>query len=587
MNILKDWLLLLKRDFGKYNLSIFQKDLLASLTVTAVALPLALAFGVASGASAAAGLVTAVLAGVLIGVLSGAPYQVSGPTGAMSAVLIVLAAKYGLPGVWVAGVMAGIMLVIAGIFKLGKIVALIPSPVISGFTSGIAVIIAFGQIDNALGIKSPASETIVDKLEYYFTHDINYNIYSIILTIAVIVIMFIWPTFKKFKKIPGSLIAILITTLIVVLADLNIPTIGNIPRSILLDDRLELFNIPWKDITHLIVPAMSIAALGAIESLLCGAVAGNMTGVRLFNSVELVAQGIGNIIIPFFGGVPATAAIARTGVNIKSGGVTRVVSILHGIFLMLIALLLAPFIGRVPMAALAGVLIVTSWRMNEWKSIRFFFSSRLKHAIVAFLITFAATVLLDLTQAILIGFGISTIIFMSQISTLEISRKPVAVDHLKSMGHKVVSPEQQISVYYLTGPLFFAAARRLVEEVEANDKAGNILVLSVRGVPLIDATGIEVLQELLHRQREGGGEILISGLQRRAEKVLRRSGFTELIGEDSIFWSADQAILSLIGAGVAPVVKHEDESTDTFDDTLTVIPYNDNTDSEGCYLNNS
>lgn len=547
MQLIKEWWALVRGEFANYGVAVFQKDLLAAMTVAAVALPLALAFGVASGADAAAGLVTAVLSGILIGILGGAPYQISGPTGAMSAILIVLATRYGLQGVWMAGLLAGIMMLALGIFRLGRVVALIPAPVISGFTSGIAVIIAFGQIDNALGIKTPAAESIIEKSRYYLEQGVAPNVYALAITLLVIGIMLLWPRLPFGSQIPASLVSIIAATLLVTLTGWDVPIISTIPRTILLENRLSLGSIPWQDVGALVVPAMSVAALGAIESLLCGAVGGNMTSIRLHNSVELVAQGIANLVIPFFGGVPATAAIARTSVNIKSGGVTRLVPILHGVILLLIALLFAPVIGRVPLAALAGVLMVTAWRMNEWGAIRFFFGKRLKHAMVGFVITLVATVLLDLTQAILIGFGISTLIFMSQISNLSIVRQPVDAARLGSKGQQFVHPAFPVTVYYLSGPLFFAAARKLMEEVEGQDVAQATLILSMRGVPLLDATGVEVLREVVHRQQKAGGSVLLSGLQPRVEALLRRSGFLQELGDGRLFWSAEQAILSLGG----------------------------------------
>ncbi|NSW52710.1 MAG: SulP family inorganic anion transporter [Anaerolineae bacterium] len=571
--MLQEWLALLRAEFQHYSLSFFQKDLLAGLTVAAVALPLALAFGVASGADAAAGLVTAVLAGIVMGLLGGSPYQISGPTGAMSAILVVLAARHGLQGVWLVALMAGVILLLLGIFRLGRVVSLIPAPVISGFTSGIAVIIAFGQIDNALGIHTPAAENVVEKVKVYLEHGIVPNGYALALTLLVIVVMVGWGRFKALKAIPGSLAAIVIVTALTALLGWDVPVIGSIPRTILLENRLRFVDIDWSILSQLVLPAMSVAALGAIESLLCGAVAGNMTGKRLHDSVELTAQGIGNILIPFFGGVPATAAIARTSVNIKSGGTTRLTSILHGVILLLTALLLAPVIGRVPLAALAGVLMVTAWRMNEWHAIRFYFGKHLRHAMVAFLITLVATVLLDLTQAIVIGFGISTLMFLSQISDLHVDRQPVDLVKMEKHSTGYVHPAHPISVYYLGGPLFFAAARKLLEQVETLDTPDSTLIFSMRGVPLIDATGIEVLREVWQRQHKGGGEVLLSGLQVRVQTLLERTGFLAVLGSDRVFWSADLAILSR-GASVQPAVNAQ-EPFDDLDETLALTPHED------------
>lgn len=578
--LVREWIDLLKREFRGYSIKIFQKDFLASLTVAAVALPLALAFGVASGATAAAGLVTAVLAGVIIGALSGAPYQVSGPTGAMSAVLIVLATRYGLQGVWLAGLLSGVMILILGILRLGRIVSLIPAPVISGFTSGIAVIIALGQVDNFLGIKTPAAENVIEKLRYYFEQGISPNMYAVILAGLVMLIMILWPRIpgKFSKQVPGSLVGIVVATLLAGLAGWQVPQIGSIPRSIFLDDRLRLEQIPWKELGNLVVPAMSIAALGTIESLLCGAVAGNMTGKRMHNSVELVGQGIGNIIIPFFGGVPATAAIARTSVGIKSGSVTRVTTILHGVMLMIAALLLAPMISQIPLATLAGVLMMTAWRMNEWHAIRFFFGKKLKHAIIAFGITLVATVLLDLTQAILIGFGISTLLFMAQMSDLHVSRQTVDEERMAAAGHNFVHPDHNIAVFYISGPLFFAAARKLSEEIEKQDAAEDTIILSLRGVPLVDATGVEVLRELWHRQHQGGGNLLLAAVQPRVDALLKRMGFMDEITAERVFWSADRAILSL-GVQLPPAGQISlEEEKPGLDTAQTITPYEEQKD---------
>ncbi len=570
-NLFIEWLELLRAEFKGYTVATFQKDLLAGLTVAAVALPLALAFGVASGAEAAAGLVTAILAGVVIGALSGAPYQISGPTGAMSAVLIVLASRHGLQGVFLAGLLSGLMILGLGIFRLGRVVSLIPAPVISGFTSGIAVIIAIGQIDNLLGIKTPAAENVLEKLSSYAQAGLSPNPQALLLALIVMLTMALWPRLPFGRQVPGSLVGIVLATLLSTLAGWDVPVIGSIPRSILLDDRLRLDALPWNELGNLVVPAMSLAALGAIESLLCGAVAGNMTGIRMHNSVELAAQGIGNMLIPFFGGVPATAAIARTSVNIKSGGVTRLVSILHGLVLLASALALGPVIGRIPLAALAGVLLVTAWRMNEWHAIRFYFQRRLKHAIAAFVITLLATVLLDLTQAIVIGFGISTLIFMAQMSDLHIGRQTADVERMAAAGHNFVHPQRTIVVYYISGPLFFAAARKLIEEIEKHDPPSSTLILSMRGVPLVDATGVEVLRELLKRQREGGGELLLAAVQPRVDGLLERMGFMDEIGCEHVFWSSDRAILSR-GAQPPDISRQTEEPGAGLEATLELSP---------------
>ena len=572
--MIHEWMLLLRTEFQGYGWAEGRKDLLAGLAVAAVALPLALAFGVASGADASAGLVTAIVGGILIGALGGAPYQISGPTGAMSAVLIVLAARHGMAGGWVAGLLAGAMMILLGVLKLGRVVSLIPAPVISGFTSGIALIIALGQIDNLLGLKAVAAENIIQRVNLLLGSQLEPNPEALALSAASVALMLFWPRLPVSRWIPASLSAIVAATAMTLIAGWDVAVIGDVPRSIVLENNLSLDAIFHADFSALLVPAMSIAALGTIESLLCGAVAGNITGIRMHNSVELVAQGIGNMLIPFFGGVPATAAIARTSVNVKSGSVTRLSSVFHGLTLLAFALLFAPIIGRIPMASLAGVLVVTAWRMNEWHAIRFYFSKRLKHAMIAFSLTLAATVVLDLTQAIVIGFGISSLIFMAQMSDLQITRQPVDQKKLEAAGHRFVHPEHPIAVYYLSGPLFFAAARKLVDQVHSNDEPSATVILSMRGVPLVDATGVEVLRELLRRQGKSGGKLLLASLQPRVESVLSRTGFLVELGPGSVYWSADRAILSL-GLALPETEAKAEMPPSPLVSTLVITPHED------------
>ena len=302
---------LLRHDFAGYSIPKFRQDLLAGLTVAAVALPLALAFGVASGANASAGLITAILAGLIIGGLSGAPYQISGPTGAMSAVLIVLAEKHGLAGIWFAGMLAGMLLLVIGVARLGRFIAFVPAPVIAGFTSGIALIIAIGQIDNLLGVQSGPASSAALKLFRYFNAGLVPDWHALSLGTVVILTMILWP--KPWSaRFPASLLGIILATVINALLEWPVGVIGEIPQTLLLDQRLTFDMIPWAHLQEFVAPALAITALGAVESLLCGAVASNMTGIRLQANQELIAQGIGNAIIPFFGGVPATAAIARS-----------------------------------------------------------------------------------------------------------------------------------------------------------------------------------------------------------------------------------------------------------------------------------
>ncbi|MCB9452506.1 MAG: SulP family inorganic anion transporter [Anaerolineaceae bacterium] len=531
-----------RAEFRGYNAQIFRRDLLAGITVAAVALPLALAFGVASGATAAAGLVTAILAGFIIGGLGGAGYQISGPTGAMSAVLIVLASRYGLEGVWTAGVMAGILIFLLGIFNLGQIVNFIPSAVIAGFTSGIAVIIFIGQIDNLLGVHTEAAENTLVKLIQYFRFDYTPNLAALGLSALVILVMLFWP--QRFNaRFPGSLLGLIVATLVAVLLNLDVPVIGTIPQTILLDQRLLPTSIPWEHISELFMPALSIAALGSIESLLCGTVAGRMTGEKLASNQELIAQGLGNIVIPFFGGVPATAAIARTSVAMKSGGVTRLTSLIHSATLLLAALVLAPVISRVPLAALAGVLAVTAWRMNEWGEIREIFHRRFKSAMFAFISTLIATVALDLTQAIILGIGLSALIFVFQSSQAKITFAPVSKEKMQADGYEMQYDANRILVIYITGPLFFGTVNTfntVLERLNGNQD----IILSLRTVPLVDTTGIAAIENLIHHLEGEGRRVYLSGLTEPVSSYLERAGVIQNLGENRVFWSAYEAIMA-------------------------------------------
>ena len=374
----------LKAEFKGYNGKKLTQDLMAGLTVAAVALPLALAFGVSSGADAASGLVTAIVAGIVIGILSGASYQISGPTGAMAAILLSVSAKYGITGVLTAGFISGAILIIAAVCRVGKLVSYLPAPVITGFTSGIAIIIALGQIDNFFGTHS-VGENQIAKIGSYFsgTGNFNPNWWAVMFGGLVVLIMIVYP--KKWNAVvPSSLVGIIVALIVnmVFFEQGTVAEVGAIPSSLVTDDSIIRKGFDFANITNLIMPAVLIAALGMIESLLCGASAGKMKGERLDASRELIAQGIGNMVIPLLGGVPATAAIARTSVAIKSGGQTRLVSVFHSVVLILSMFLLGGVMSRIPMAALAGVLMVTAFRMNDWAAIKSIFKKKFKSSIL-------------------------------------------------------------------------------------------------------------------------------------------------------------------------------------------------------------
>ncbi|MDF2677220.1 MAG: SulP family inorganic anion transporter [Bacillota bacterium] len=530
----------LKLEFKNYNGKKISQDVMAGLTVTAVALPLALAFGVSSGADAASGLITAIIAGILIGGLSGASYQISGPTGAMTAILLSLSIKHGIDGVFMAGVISGILLLIAAAFHFGKLVSFIPSSVITGFTSGIAIIIALGQVDNFFGTVSEG-ENAVQKLLSYGELGFSPNLYAILFGLLVIAIMILWP--KKWNsKFPSSLAGIIIALAINSLVNLPVNIVGDIPRTLLPQNRLTFNAISLNQIKILLGPAVSIAMLGMIESLLCGASAGKMKNEKLNADRELIAQGIGNVIIPFFGGVPATAAIARTSVAIKSGGNTRFVSIFHSLGLLASMFLLGPIMSKIPLAALAGVLIMTAWRMNEWNEIKYIFKNKFGTSMIEFVVTMTATVMFDLTIAIVIGVFMAILLFVTKNCELKIDISQVDIKRMR--GHDITADHTYTKMVYLTGPLFFVTKDKFTKTLEKLDDTKNI-IFSMRAVTSIDQSAVTEFKELVESFKENDVNILFCGVQSDVKEMFDRSGLTELVGEDNFYWDAIAAIKSL------------------------------------------
>ncbi len=526
----------LKEEFCGYNLKRFLKDLMAGLTVAAVALPLALAFGVSSGATAASGLLTAIIAGFAISLLGGAFYQISGPTGAMAAILMSIIAQYGMSGVFTATIMAGVILVLAGVFHLGRLTAYIPMPVIAGFTSGIAVIIALGQLDNFFGVTSSGSSA-VEKFLSYFKTEFSPNYIAVIIGVLVILFMIIFP--KKWNAVvPASLISIILATIASMVWNLDVTTVGKIPTSLLLDERFTFASFNLSDIKGLISPAVSIAALGMVESLLCGASAGRMTGVELDNDRELVAQGVGNILSPLFGGIPATAAIARTSVAIKSGAQTRLTGIFHAVFLLVSMLALGPLMANIPLSALAGVLLVTAFRMNEWSTIRYMFSRKFKGAILKFIATMIATILFDLTIAIVIGVVIALVLLVSRLSKLEINYDDVNPERLKEPVNEKYS---NAKVVYITGAILFANAKML-SNIISESEGKSAVIFSMRGTSYMDISGAQVFSELLLELKNEGKVVCMCGVSDGVKEVMSRSGITEFLGEEQFYWSVEKVL---------------------------------------------
>ena len=540
MHLVKDYVSDLREEFSGYNGKKLSKDLMSGITVAAVALPLALAFGVSSGATAAAGLVTAIIGGVIISIFSGASFQISGPTGAMTAILVTLASKYGMQGILTACFIAGIILVIAGILRLGRVIYYIPSSVITGFTSGIALIIALGQLDNFFGVTS-SGDLAITKVLSYFTNGFDPNWQAVAIGAAVMLIMIVWPK-KLNDKIPSSLAALVIVLIVCHFLNPDVETVGQIPKSLFLDERLSLRGMNMAQFWDLFVPALSIAALGMIESLLCGASAGKMKKEELNADRELVAQGIGNMVIPLFGGIPATAAIARTSVAIRSGCQTRITGIFHAVILLLSMFVLSPVMSQVPLSALAGILIITAWRMNDWKNIHFIFDHKFRSGMLKFFITMIATVVLDLTQAIIIGVAFSSFLIIVKLTDIDISVSEIDKDRLEEVGVHLPEISNKVRIAYLTGAIFFAVVDKLVKQLGKQDSA-EALILSMRGVPMIDLSGIEAMIDLVRELEANGTEVYLTSVQPKVLEEMRRGGLIDLIGEEYVFQSAEQAIV--------------------------------------------
>ncbi|MGN0748029.1 MAG: SulP family inorganic anion transporter [Aristaeellaceae bacterium] len=555
--MVKQYVADLKREFKGYNVQKLIKDLLSGVTVAAVALPLALAFGVSSGATPAAGLVTAIIGGAIIGLLSGASFQISGPTGAMSAILIGIVAQYGLQGVFVASLAAGVIILLAGVLRMGKLVTFIPTSVVMGFTSGIAIIIALGQVDNFFGTTSAGSSAL-EKLWSYTRLGFHPDWQAVLIGALVVAFMLLWPR-KLNEKVPGSLLAIILATVVAeVCGFTSLKRVGEIPRSLMLADSLDLSQVTPDMVMSLSGPVVSIALLAMIESLLCGASASRMKDEPFDANRELIAQGVGNILLPFFGGVPATAAIARTSVAIKSGEQTRLTGLFHSLFLLLSMLLLGGVMARLPLSALAGVLMVTAWRMNEWHGIRTIFGRKIWTGVMQFSITMVSTVVFDLTVAIVIGIVTALVMFVWNAARLRVEIAPVEHERLvrlTRMGAQV-SDEQAsgLHIAYINGSLFFANCGELKHRLEDADYTGcSRLILSMRGVAAADISGVQTLMEVCQRLSQRGLAVSVCGVQQNVRSFFDKVGLSEQLGPAAFYANASEAIIDAVAQEAAEV----------------------------------
>lgn len=537
------------KNYSRANL---MTDIMAGIIVGIVALPLAIAFGIASGVTPEKGIITAIVAGFIISFLGGSKVQIGGPTGAFIVIIYGIIQQYGLEGLMIATLMAGVLLILLGIFKLGTVIKFIPYPIIVGFTSGIAVTIFTTQIADIFGLNFGSDKVpgdFIGKWMVYFKHFDTVNWWNTLISIISILIIAITPRFSK--KIPGSLIAIVLVTVVVYylkmyLGITNIDTIGD---RFAIEAKLPEMVVPaigWEEIRNLFPVAITIAVLGAIESLLSAAVADGVIGDRHDSNTELIAQGIANVVSPIFGGIPATGAIARTMTNINNGGRSPIAGIIHAVVLLLIFLILMPLAQYIPMACLAGVLVIVSYNMSGWRTFKALLKNP-KSDVAVLLITFFLTVIFDLTVAIEIGLVIACVLFMKRVmETTEISVIKDEIDPNKESDLEVheerLTIPKGVEVYEINGPYFFGIATKFEETMAQLGDRPKIRIIRMRKVPFIDSTGIHNLTNLCQMSQKENIHIILSGVNEKVHNVLEKSGFYELLGKENICSNINEAL---------------------------------------------
>ncbi|HEX2864870.1 MAG TPA: SulP family inorganic anion transporter [Deinococcales bacterium] len=526
-------------EFKGYNASKLQQDVLAGITVGFVALPLALAFGVTSGAGAAAGLFTAIVAGLVAAAFGGSRYQISGPTGAMTVVLLPVIARYGLEKVFVVGIIAGIMLVVLGLLRVGRFVQLIPWPVVTGFTNGIAVIIFLQQVPALLGVPAPkgADGILPATWEAIRAYARAPQWPTLALTAATVLVMLAWT--RVSKRIPGSIVALLAVTALSLL--LQVPRIGQIPTAL---PTIRVPTLDWQDLSVLFGPAMAIALLAGIESLLSAVVADGMTiKERHDPDRELIGQGLANIASPLFGGIPATGAIARTAVNIRAGGQTRLVGIVHAAFLVLIVIALGRYASVIPRAALAGILMVTAGRMVELDAVRAVLRST-KSDLTTMLLTTAVTIGFDLVLAIEVGLAVAGLLFIQR-RTKQLAFQPIDLTEKVPQDLDLDRDllQERVVAYRVDGPLFFGVAGEFLETLLSVSNV-DVLILRMRRANVLDASGAHALETIHQTLERRNVRLILSGLQPQPKALLTKMGLLDKItsGEHHLFDTTDQAI---------------------------------------------
>jgi SulP family sulfate permease len=528
----------LKNGYDKQTLV---QDLLAGVIVGIVALPLAIAFGIASGATPEAGILTAIVAGFIISFFGGSKVQIGGPTGAFIVIVYGIIQEYGMSGLCIATFMAGAFLILMGVLHLGTIIKYIPYPIVVGFTSGIALTIFATQIKDLFGLQIESVPAgFIDKWAVYFQHLDTVSWWSLLIGVGSILIIVFTP--KISRKIPGSLVAIIIMTVVcLILRGVGVEGIETIGDRFSISTELPQAEVPrinWDSITRLAQPAMVIAMLGAIESLLSAAVADGVIGDRHDSNQELVAQGIANMVSPLFGGIPATGAIARTMTNINNGGRTPIAGIAHAIVLALIYLFLMPLVKFIPMACLAGILVVVSYNMSEWRSFKAILKNP-KSDIIVLLVTFFLTVIFDLTVAIEVGVLIACLLCMKRmaettnVSVLSDEIDPNADSDVQGNLDHLTIPEG-VKVYEINGPYFFGIGNKFEEMMGDMGGRAKVRIIRMRKVPFIDSTGVHNLQNMCRMCSQMGVKVVLSGVNPKVMKVIEDAGMDDVVGKENI-----------------------------------------------------
>jgi len=529
-------------DLKNYNSSQLLKDIIAGIIVAIIALPLSIALAIASGVGPEAGIYTAIAAGFVTAFFGGSSVQISGPTAAFATIVAGIVARKGLDGMALATVMAGIILIIMGIFKFGNLIKFIPFTITTGFTFGIAVTLVIGQLKDFFGITYKNGEAPIETMEKISSFAANIgtaNGEAIIVGIVCLAILIIWP--KIYEKIPASLIAVIASVAMVKGFNMNVNTIGDLYS---VSSSLPALNMPsfsFGAVIDILPDAVTIALLAGIESLLSCVVADGMVGKKHRSNTELTAQGIGNICSALFGGIPATGAIARTAANIKNGGRTPISAMVHALVLLLVLIILMPYAALIPMPAIAAILISVAYNMSQWKQVVYLIKTSPKSDIIIILTTFFLTVVFDLVVAIEIGIVLACILFMKRMS-----------DESKVESWKYVKESEQgedlglrfvpkfISVYELCGPMFFAVANQL-SQIKAKDYT-KCIILRMRSVPSVDTDALKALRELVKNCRQNDITVIFSHVNPQPMKAMKKSGLFEYVGEENFCKNIDKAM---------------------------------------------